>query len=153
MITMGSAQDIMQTFADKEIRAHFSSYDGWECKKAPSPATHETVFLLSREVRGRTETVALAVSFDEEPSTTALLAVSAGYKGRHALKAQYLLVPKDADISAVPKEVRVLSMNAYGFVDGNLLWLTKKKGARHYAQPEEPAKAGTATLACEPHAA
>jgi hypothetical protein len=153
MIIMGSAQDIMQTFADKEIRTHFSIYDGWECRKAPSPATRDTAFLLSRDVRGKKETVALLVSFDEEPSVTALAAVSAGFHGRNALKAQYLLVPQAADVSAVPKGIKVLSMNAFGFADGQLVWLTKKQNVKHYAQPEAPAKPADATPACEPHAA
>ena len=153
MINMGSAQDIMQTFAYKEIRAQFRDHEGWECRQVPSPGTRDTMFFLSRNVRGRKETVALAVSFDEEPSVTALAAVSAGHKGRNALRAQYLLVPKAADVSAVPKEIHVLSMNAFGFVEGKLVWLTRKKNAKHYAQPEEPAKAESAVPACEPHAA
>ncbi len=150
---MGSAQDIMQTFANREIRAHFSPFDGWECQKTPSPATRDTVFILTRDFRGKTETVALAVSFDEEPSVTALEGIAAGHTGRHALKGQYLLVPKDANISAVPRHIRVLSMSAFGFSDGELIWLTKKKGVKHYIQPEVPAKAVAAGPACEPHAA
>ena len=150
---MGSAQDIMQTFAGKEIRAHFRDHDGWECRQVPCPGTRDVTFLLSRDVRGRKETVALAVSFDEEPSVTSLTVVAAGYKGRNVLKAQYLLVPKAADLSAVPKEIRVLSMNAFGFVEGNLVWLTKKKNVKHYPQPEEMAKVEAAVPACEPHAA
>jgi hypothetical protein len=153
MINMGSAQDIMQTFAYKEIHAQFRDHDGWVCQQVPSPGTRDTVFFISRDVRGKKETVALAVSFDEEPSVTALAAVSAGHKGRNALKAQYLLVPKAADVSSVPKEIQVLSMNAFGFVEGKLVWLTKKKNAKHYVQPEEPAKAEAAVPACEPHAA
>jgi hypothetical protein len=153
MISMGSAQDIMQTFACKEIRAHFRDHDGWECRQVPAPGTRDSTFLLSRDVRGRKETVALAVSFDEEPSVTSLAAMAAGHKGRNALKAQYLLVPKSADVSAVPKEIQVLSMNAFGFVEGKLVWLTKKKNVKHYVQPEEPAKAEAAVSACEPHAA
>jgi len=150
---MGSAQDIMQTFTDKEIRARFSPFDGWECQRAPSPATRDSVFLLTRDVRGKKETIALAVSFDEEPTVTALAGIAAGRTGRHALRGQYLLVPKEADVSAVPGNIRVLSMSAFGFSDGELIWLTKKKGVKHYAQIEMPAKAVAAGPACEPHAA
>jgi len=95
----------MQTFTDKEIRARFSPFDGWECQRAPSPATRDTIFLLTRDVRGKKETVALAVSFDEEPSVTALAGIAAGHTGRHALKGQYLLVPKDCK--------RIVSSRAY----------------------------------------
>lgn len=150
---MGSAQDIMQTFADKEIRAHFSSFDGWVCQKAQSPATRDTVFLITRNVRGKKETVGVELSFDEDPSATALLAVSAGYKGRQALKGLYLLTPQAADVSNVPDGIKVLSMNAFGFVDGRLIWLTKKKGAKHYVQPEVPAVSVAIPSVCQPHAA
>lgn len=150
---MGSAQDIMQTFASREIRVHFSPFDGWECQKAPSPATRDSVFLLTRDVRGKRETIALAVSFDEEPSAIALAGIAAEHTGRHALKGQYLLVPKDANVSSVPGHIRILPMSAFGFSDGELIWLTKKKGVKHYAQTEMPAKVVVAGTACEPHAA
>lgn len=150
---MGSAHDVMQTFAYKEIRAHFRDHDGWECQQVPMAGSRDMAFFLSREVRGRKESVALAVSYDGEPTATLLAAVAAGWKGRNALKAQYLLVPKDSDVSAVPKDICILPMNAFGFVEGKLVWLTKKKNAKHYPQQEEPAKAETACAACEPHAA
>ena len=152
MITMGSSQDVMQSFVSREIRTHFSQFDGWSCEPAESPASRDSLYLISRDVRGKKETIALQVSFDEEPSVTALLAVSSRYTGRRALKGQYLLVPRDADVSAVNAGIRILSMSMFGFTDGQLIWLTKKKGARHYAQPEAPAKA-VATPACETHAA
>jgi hypothetical protein len=153
MIPMGSASDIMQTFTDKEIRVYFSKYDGWECQKAISPAARDRVFLLTRNVRGKKETVTLAVSFDEEPTITALAAVSAGYKGRNALKGQYLLVPKNAKVSEIPGHIGILSMSTFGFTEGQLLWLTKKKGAKQYIPIEEPAKITAVSAACQPHAA
>lgn len=153
MISMGSAQDIIQTFANREIRAHFSPFEGWECQRTPFPATRDTVFLLTRDIRGKKETVALAVSFDEEPSVTALAGIAVGHTGRHAIKGQYLLVPKDANVSAVPGHIRILPMSTFGFSDGELIWLTKKKGVKHYPQPEMPAKARVIGTKCEPHAA
>ncbi|MFA6364420.1 hypothetical protein [Methanoregula sp.] len=149
---MGSAHDIMQTFAYKEIRAHFREYDGWECKEVPSPSTRDMTCILSREVRGRKESVALVVSYDEEPSTLSLEVLAASLNGK-ALKGQYLIVPKAANVSAIPEPVHVITMDAFGFVEGKLVWLTKKKNAKHYPQPETPAKAEAAVSACEPHVA
>jgi hypothetical protein len=152
MINMGSAHDIMQTFAHKEIRAHFRGDDGWECRQVQSPYTRDITCILSREVRGRKEIAALAVSYDEEPSTLSLEAVTASLNAKH-LKGQYLIVPKAANVSAIPKPVQIIPMEAFGFVEGKLVWLTKKKNAKRYPQPEEPAKAETAASACEPHTA
>jgi hypothetical protein len=88
-----------------------------------------------------------------EPSAIALAGIAAEHTGRHALKGQYLLVPKDANVSSVPGHIRILPMSAFGFSDGELIWLTKKKGVKHYAQTEMPAKVVVAGTACEPHAA
>ncbi|MDD1701969.1 MAG: hypothetical protein LUQ31_03170 [Methanoregula sp.] len=150
---MGSAQDVMQTFAQKEIRAHFRDFDGWECRQVPSPRARDMACILTREVRGRKEIVALAVSYDEEPSLIAVDTVAAPLKGNRAFKGKYLIVPKDANVSAVPGDIRILYMEAFGFVEGTLLWLTKKKNVKHYSQPEEQAAARGAPAACEPHVA
>jgi hypothetical protein len=152
MINMGSAHDIMQTFAYKEIRTHFRDYEGWECREVPSPSTRDITCILSRAVRGRKESAALVVSYDEEPSMLSLEAVTASVN-RKNLKGQYLIVPKAANVSAIPKPVHVINMEAFGFVEGKLVWLTKKRNAKHYPQPEELATAGAAVSACEPHTA
>ncbi|WP_428372006.1 hypothetical protein [Methanoregula sp.] len=149
-INMGSAHDIMQTFAHKEIHAHFREFDGWKCRQVLSPIARDVTYILSREVRGRKECVTIAVSYDEEPSTLPLEALAATVKD---LKGQYLVVPKAANVSAIPKPVRVIFMETFGFLDGKLVWLTRKKNAKHYPQSEEPARAGAAVSACEPHTA
>ncbi|MFA5331893.1 MAG: hypothetical protein WC342_05900 [Methanoregula sp.] len=109
--------------------------------------------ILKREVRGRKEMVALAVSYDEEPSVLAVDTVAATLNGNRAYKGSYLLVPKDANTAAIPKEIRVLYMESFGFVEGNLTWLTKKKNAKHYPQPEPSVPARIPATACEPHVA
>jgi hypothetical protein len=149
---MGSSRDIMQTYAEKEVRAHFKKCDGWECRQVPSPYVRDMTCILSREVRGRKETVALAVSYDEEPSTLSLEAVAASLN-RKSLNGQYLIVPKASDVSAIPKPVQVIFMESFGYVDDRLVWLSRKKNAKRYPQSEAPCTAETATAACEPRAA
>jgi hypothetical protein len=148
---MGSSKDIMQTFAQKEIRAHFKAWDGWSCREVPTPYKRDMTFILSRDVRGRTENVALAVTYDEEPSTLSLEALVASMKGK-APKGQFLIAPNAAVISGIPKTVQVIFMESFGFVDGKLVWLTKKKNAKQYLPQEVPVTAETATVVAEPHA-
>jgi len=148
---MGSSKDIMQTFAQKEIRAHFKAWDGWSCREVPSPYRRDMTFILSRDVRGRTENVALAVSYDEDPSTLALEALVASMKGK-APKGQFLIVPNAAVVSGIPKTVQVIFMESFGFVEGKLVWLTKKKNAKHYVPPEAPAMVETTPIVAEPNA-
>ncbi len=149
---MGSSHDVMQTFALKEIRAHFTEYEGWVYREITSPSAHDMAGILSRDVRGRTEMAALAVSYNEEPSALALETLAISLK-RKALKGQYLIVPKAANVSAIPKTVQVIFMESFGFVDGKLIWLTKKKNAKHYSSREVLCTPETASAACQPHAA
>ncbi|MGA2161935.1 MAG: hypothetical protein ABSG28_07045 [Methanoregula sp.] len=149
---MGSAHDIMQTFAYKEIRAHFKECDGWNYRQVPSPYVRDMTCILSREVRGRKETMALAVSYNEDPSTLALEAVAASLN-RKSLNGQYLIVPKAANVSAIPKAVHIISMESFGFVEGRLVWLSKKKNAKRYPQPEEFAETAAVSAVCETHTA
>ena len=121
---MGSSRDIMQTYAEKEVRAHFKKCDGWECRQVPSPYVRDMTCILSREVRGRKETVVLAVSYDEEASTLSLEAVAASLN-RKSLNGQYLIVPKASDVSAIPKPVQVIFMESFGYVDDRLVWLSR----------------------------
>ena len=146
--TMGSAHDIMQTFAEKEIRAHFKECDGWNSRQVPSPYVRDMTCILSREVRGRKETLALAVSYDEEPSTLSLEAVTASVN-RKSLNGQYLIVPKAANVSVIPKTVQVISMESFGFVDDRLVWLSRKKNVKRYPQPEESVVTAVASAACD----
>src|SRR5208337_5527671 len=102
-------------------------------------------FILTRDVRGRTENVALAVSFDEAPSTLALEDLVASMKGK-APKGQFLIVPNAAVVSGIPKTVQVIFMESFGFVDGKLVWLTKKKNAKYYPPSKMPFVTETAAV-------
>ncbi len=132
---MGSSRDIMQTYAEKEVRAHFKKFDGWECRQVPSPYIRDMTCIISREVRGRKETVALEVSYDEKPSTLSLQAVAASLN-KKSLNGQYLIVPKASNVSAIPKPVQVIFMESFGYVDDRLVWLSRKKNAKRYPQSE-----------------
>jgi hypothetical protein len=49
---------------------------------------------------------------------------------------RYLLVPQNADVSHVPAGIHILTMEAFGFTNGKLTWLTKKKNTMRYPQKE-----------------
>ena len=149
---MGVATDIMQTFAAREIRSHFPESEGWEYRQEPSPVPDSMVFILSREVRGRKEVIPLAVCYEEMPSLFPLEYLTSTMNGKK-LTGKYLLVPKGAEVTSLPGDIRVLFMDSFGFVDERLVWLTRKKNAKQYPKPEAPVTAGSATPASEPHMA
>jgi hypothetical protein len=149
---MGVATDIMQTFATKEIRSCFRESDGWECRQESSPVPGAMTFVLSREIRGKKQIIPLAVSYEHEPTLFPLEHLVGTMKGKR-LTGKCLLVPKGADVTALPGDIRVLFMDSFGFVDERLVWLTKKKNAKQYLPAEVPAAAEPATPVSQPHAA
>jgi hypothetical protein len=149
---MGSMTDIMQTFAERDIRSLFSSFDGWECHPVPNSVM---AYRITRNLRGQRQNVYLAVSFDLIPDPAGIAALEALGKGDRAKKGSCLLVPQGTDISCVPSSIKVLPMTAFGFIDEELRWITKKKGAVRYATEAAPAAAAapaSATPATPPSA-
>jgi hypothetical protein len=43
-----------------------------------------------------------------------------------------MLVPKNADVTSVPQDIGVITMSSFGYDDGKLVWLTKKKNAKTF---------------------
>lgn len=131
---MGSAHDIMQTFAGRDLHAQFPEREGWEWKVL-TPA--ENSMVMYRVYRGdihRKQEAVLAVSFDYQPSEESVAALTAVPDGNRT--SRYLLVPQDADVSRVPAGIHILTMTSYGFTEGKLTWLTKKKNAMRYPSKE-----------------
>ncbi|HVP97357.1 hypothetical protein [Methanoregula sp.] len=152
MITMGVATDIMQTFAVREIRAQFREGEGWECRQEQSPFPGSMTFVLSRELRGKKQIIPLAVSYEETPSTIPLEHLIGTLTGKK-LTGKCMLVPKGANVTALPGDVRVFFMDSFGFVDEKLVWLTKKKNTKQYCRSEVPAAPETAIPVFPSHTA
>ena len=71
-------------------------------RQVPSPCVRDITCVLSREVRGRKEAMALAVSYDEDPSMLALEAVAASLT-RKILNGQYPDRPESSKRFGHPK--------------------------------------------------
>jgi hypothetical protein len=135
---MGSAHDIMETFACRDIRARFSSFDGWECTPVPSQNA-DSAYRITRNYRGQRQNIYLVVSLDPVPSPACIHRLESLGRDDRARKGACLLVPQGTDISGVPSAIKVLPMTAFGFVDDELTWLTKKKNTVHYSSGQAPA--------------
>ena len=129
---MGSAQDVMQTFTCMDIRAAFSEYDGWKCSLDADRNHCGILYQISRQIDWKKESAVLLVVFDTSMIPDGIYHLSAikGENREHIKK--YLLVPQNTDVSAVPSDIRIMFMHAFGFVEGRLVWLTKKKNAVRY---------------------
>ena len=128
---MGSSTDIMHDFALKEIRGIFSSYDGWKYNSLAS--NNGDLYRISRHYRAQNQNIYLGVSFDAAPSQECLTNLLASGETDRFNKGVCLVVPSGADVSDVPGSVRIFFLTSFGFVNGELRWLTKKKNAMRFA--------------------
>ncbi len=137
---MGSAHDIMQTYATKDLHAQFPDYDGWTWAILPAANSGSVMYRVTRYYHHRQQEAILAVSIEARPSAgcvSALLSVDADNQA-----VRYLLVPQGADVSGVPAGIGIFTMTAFGFSGGKLAWLSKKKNAMRYL-PKESAHASS----------
>jgi len=137
---MGSAHDIMELFAERDIRQVFSAYDGWKIVPVNGTPSAGGLYRASRNKMYYDEVAFIAVSFDPVLSDDCISALNALPVSRESRTKKYLLTPRATDTSGIPPHIRVLFLTAFAFADGKLVWLTKKKHATKFV-PEPVATA------------
>lgn len=130
---MGSSKNVLELFAERDIRQLFSEYDGWKAVPVAGQNAAGCFYQLTRGRWTGVETAYLGVSFDSVPKKECLAALDSLPDGGGSKTKKFLLTPQATDTSAVPPHIRVLLMSAFAFSDGNLVWLTKKKNARKFS--------------------
>jgi hypothetical protein len=136
---MGSARDVMELFAERDIRWLFSEYNGWKVAPVSGPRPAGCFYRATRRKWVGEEIALIAISFDPAPSQDSISALDALPDGRESRTKKFLLTPQVTDTSGIPPHIRILPMNAFAFADGELVWLTKKKYAKKFVP--EPAVA------------
>ena len=129
---MGSQKDVMELFAERDIRQMLPEYDGWTIERVQGSRIPGCFYRISRSKWVGTEIGFIAVSLDPEPKEELISALDSLPDGRGSRTKKYLLTPQATKISAVPPHIHVLLMTAFAFADGKLVWLTKKKNARKF---------------------
>jgi hypothetical protein len=127
---MGSRKDVMELFAERDLRQQFSAYDGWTITQVNGSPSTGNFYRISRSKWVGVETAYVAASFDQTPKDEIISALDQLPDGRDSKTRKYLLTPQATDTSAVLPHIRVLLMNAFAFANGDLVWLTKKKNAK-----------------------
>ncbi len=138
VIGMGSSKDVMELFAERDLRQQFPVYDGWNVAPVNTSPSAGRFYQVSRKKWYDEEVAFVAVSFAQSPDEELICALDALPNGQGSKTKKYLLTPQAADTSDIPPHVRILLMNAFAFAEGNLVWLTKKKNARRVL-PEQAA--------------
>jgi hypothetical protein len=129
---MGSQKDVMELFAERDIRQLFSGNDGWTVAPVAGAQPAGRFFKVSRSKWAGDEVVFIAVSFDPVPKEEFVSVLDTLPNGQGPRIKKYLLTPQAADTSEIPPHIRILRMNAFAFAQGNLVWLTKKKNAKKF---------------------
>lgn len=142
LIIMGSMKDVLEVFAERDLRHFFSEFDGWKITPVNSALTSGGVYRITRGSWGREEVAYVAVSFDKAVGPEAIAALDIQPNGSRTTRTKkYLLTPQAAGTDCVPPHIRILLMNAFAFSEGNLVWLTKKKNARRFVCEPAPVAA------------
>jgi hypothetical protein len=133
---MGSSKDVMELFAERDIRQMFSEHEGWNVVPLPGTQPAGRFFQITRGKWNGVEVAYVAISFDRVPDEEFINALNVMSNGQGSKTKKYLLTPQAADTSVVPHNIRILLMNAFAFSEGQLVWLTKKKNAKRFVQEQ-----------------
>jgi hypothetical protein len=125
---MGICTDIMHKFVKQEISRIYSSFDGWKMTQRKNGNSYETIFVITRMNQGTREIVKLLVSFKKVITLDMLEELTYPEKvtdGMTPRRSYALMVPANADISAIPKDLTVMTMTSFAFEGKELIWVNK----------------------------
>jgi hypothetical protein len=134
---MGMSSDIMHDFVAKEIKAIYSSYDGWKITQRNLGSGYDTIATAERRNGGHRESVNVLVTFAKDVSPSLLdelkktTQTSDGTVTRNGFA---VMVPANADTSAVPAGYRIYTMGSFAFDGKELTWV--KKPVRNEEAPK-----------------
>ena len=131
---MGSTKDVMELFAERDLRRLFSDYDGWKVAPVNGAPPASGLYRASRNKMYYNEVAFIVISFDPVPRENCISALDALPVSHEFRTKKYLLTPQAIDTSGIPPHVRVIEMNSFAFVQGELVWLTKKQNAKRFVQ-------------------
>lgn len=140
---MGSTKDVMELFAERDIRQHFSHYNGWSVAPVSGLRPGASVYRLTKGKWNGIEEAFVAVSFSKTPGEEVAGILDQLPGDTRTKVKKYLLTPQATDTSAVPPHIRILLMNAFAFSGADLLWLTRKKNAQVFGRESSGQPAAT----------
>ncbi len=115
---MGFSSDIMHDFVAKEIRAVYSSYDGWKMSSQSLGNGYDTLVSIDRRNGGHRDSVKILVTFGRSvplPLPEELTRADPATDGTVIRHEYAVMVPAYADTSAMPAGVRIYTMKSFAF--------------------------------------
>lgn len=133
LIPMGSIGDTMHEFEKKDLRQAFPVSEGWKLTSMASSNNAGTVYTFSRNLwigHEQATVISLYSPVVSEPEIADLRSRPGNGAAKHRFA---LMVPDGSDLSAVPGDIRKITMSSFGYDAGKLVWLTKKKNAKKFS--------------------
>ncbi|MFA5267891.1 MAG: hypothetical protein WC379_07960 [Methanoregula sp.] len=118
----------MNDFVLKEIKHIYSSYDGWKITPKKNGVGYDTLVILERSNDGHKEITKVLVSFHKSVTLDMLDNLTRPepvYDGSRPRFDFAVIVPANADTSALPKDLKVYIMKSFAFVGKELTWVKK----------------------------
>ena len=125
---MGVCVDIMHDFVQQEIKRLYSSYDGWKITPREKNTGYDTIFLIERLNQGHREIVKVLASFKKEVTldmVSDLIQPEPVYDGSVPRYDYAVITPANADISSLPKDLKIFTMKSFAFEGKELIWVKK----------------------------
>lgn len=122
------SSDIMHDFVAKEIKAIYSSYDGWKITQRNLGSGYDTIATVERRNGGHRDSVNVLVTFAKNVSPALLDELKKSEQPRDGTVIRYgfaVMVPANADTSAVPAGFRIYTMSSFAFDGKELAWVKK----------------------------
>lgn len=129
----------MHDFVAKEIRAIYSSYDGWKITPHRIGNGYDSIVSIERRNNGHRECVRILVTYAREVPSALLEELQKPEKtcdGTLTRSTFAVMVPANADTLSVPSGILVYQMRSFAFDGKELAWV--KKPVRK-AEPEKVA--------------
>jgi hypothetical protein len=137
---MGICTDIMNDFVLQEINHLYSSYDGWKITPRKKGAGYDTLVLLERSNDGHKEITKVLITFKREVTLDMLDELIRPEPVRDGSRPRYdyaVIVPANADTSALPGDLKIFIMRSFAFEGKELVWV--KKPVRKTEAPAQKA--------------
>jgi hypothetical protein len=125
---MGICTDIMNDFVQQEIKRIYSSYDGWKITPRRHGNSYDTIFIIDRMNKGNREIVKVLVTFKKVVTLDSIEELTVPEKvsdGTMPRRSYAVMVPANTDISALPKDLNVMTMKSFAYEGKELTWVKK----------------------------
>ena len=125
---MGICTDIMHDFVQQEIKRIYSTYDGWKITPRQDGNGYDTTLMIERMNKGNREIAKILVTFKKIVSLDMIEELTVPEKvpdGTVPRRFFAVMVPVNADTSALPKDLKVMYMRSFMFEGKELAWIKK----------------------------